>query len=681
MSKLIQHPTKQYMDFLSKFEKGDCTFKEFLENLNLAIKKDQALDSLYKAYVKNHRSLVLEKNAVDFFELVTRVRIVDEITGNTQNKSQIDELRKKFQKKIEQCIELEKQCVPKYSFFTPAYCYDDILTNLFSDNNPAIIIGDYLRLMFPNDSDSNICSNNENATNVDRLLILRNNSPYRAFLIRISQDMIEIISDTQLRRIFSACTQIFLGDDNSKIGNKECLQYFKEIFENKAFIPPVILHNLFQYIANDADPHDEFFDRKLLISILELPLKFTQDLKEGQNYISLQYLEGIFTLCSYCIGGFYNQTDTDRILKVVENLKDIQRDELDGYSPVSAYCWTRICDTLIYNTIEGEKFLDKISLTALLACSSAEILPLGWEYYYDENDPTLHNLRLQDYMRLYDRAVEEGYEDLSNAIMAFFLVTQILWFNGRLGNFSMLQSRLKRALSCDRSEMVETALQVTISCVKDKLYDYPQNALTFKLLHQVTNSNTKVIPKSIMENIRARNRHNKVEIIEDLEKWIGSDTLRKLSERAREILIDAEVKWRRSSRDFATGEYMEWGGLALDYCKVFEYEIVGGYEQISKLVEVRSLMKKYNFELPNTGGQVLWQINKLRDDLQDGMEGIGLFRLVGDKHLFREIRKLFTNYRNIAAHTDLFDGEKFMKLRNLIFHERLLSRFIQRVCV
>lgn len=371
---------------------------------------------------------------------------------------------------------------------------------------------------------------------------------------------------------------------------------------------------------------------------------------------------------------------SDLIERVIERISHARRTIYAGLSPFSMDSAAEIGSELS-KICQLLKLTPKHDLIYLLAANSHfddegfGRLPFASRVYKrDTPEETQSDAqdRAANYIRVFHAAVEEGWDEFANAALAFFLFSQPIHFENRLYvDWRDLGAALRLAPTLNGYHRVERALQIAGAMIcgdGQQHYDalclaawVPADAPPVELPVGLTVSKRTIIEQELVE-------------------CLGAETWLKLGPEAKQQLLEAELQWSKLHSELGRG-MKDWGGVALAYVKPIEGELG---RKLADVFGSTAFRNYYTNTYKRPPGQhiglgnmlqLLKKFEHLDHELQQLIVGANI-RLQEDGGLIKRLSHAM-DLRNQGAHTGGFSENEFLKLRQLLFREGVLKRFVE----
>lgn len=301
-----------------------------------------------------------------------------------------------------------------------------------------------------------------------------------------------------------------------------------------------------------------------------------------------------------------------------------------------------------------------------------------WNWESDRyGDDRIHNFRsFQLQQNFWSAADREGYPELGNALLAFYLLRK-----------SLMDAQQHQHLEVDWAEFPEflrTALtrpghayvRKGVEFMKATCNDKSWNLDLLRLKNIVPDSGViiafpaKTSPFSVESKWDIVNR--------TIETQVGSDLWGRLSARSRKMLVEAEMRFQAIAQSFGTG-ITEFGPETLAYARAFENELKERLQHIYGSKELKTwVAQNPTCHLPTnlTIDSCLRLLDSdLPPDVIKSIEVAGVM-LRGKRDILKRLAVL-KNRRNDGAHTSKNVTADILFLqRTAVFEEHLLKDFL-----
>lgn len=375
-------------------------------------------------------------------------------------------------------------------------------------------------------------------------------------------------------------------------------------------------------------------------------------------------------------------TKVESILKRFLNRLSHERKKCNG---VSSLAWEQADD--VCQEIGGLAYwhdwnhLLQVDLAILMAPSTytAQTNPnlfnnegLPPEEYCDLGEGGIS--RCEWYLRVCRAAKNEGYFELSNACLAFFLFSQPQLCNGRLFcDWKDLSDLLVASASMPGANAVRDAAGIAIEIIRSHQLGEALDALNLEGWKADTAASVDV--EQLMQGLA---NHRNAD--SSLQTALGSKNWLKLSIEAKHALLSAEKSWMAVSADIGQGN-VDFGVIAVGYIKAIELELTKRCQFLLSSPGYDLYCREKFGRSPNAHLTLGTVIGVLRDyarlptSLQRQIDDTGM-RLQNDGGLLKRLWGM-TNTRNSGAHSIEVDDEKLIQLRTDLFKNGVLKRFVE----
>lgn len=284
-------------------------------------------------------------------------------------------------------------------------------------------------------------------------------------------------------------------------------------------------------------------------------------------------------------------------------------------------------------------------------------------------------MRSEWYLRICRVAREEGYWELANACLAFFLFSQPQLCQGRLlSDWRALAELIKSGVGMPGDNAVRDAAGIALEVIRKHGLGEGLDALNL----EGWRSDATISPANLEQLLRAVPALRSAEA--DLQKAIGSENWLRLSNGAKHALLTAEKSWTAMAAEVGYGT-SDFGQIAVGYIKAIELELTN---------RCRFLLTSSSYDTYCRGkfgrgadshltlGSVIGVLRdypKLPEALQNEIDETGM-KLHHDAGLIKRLLAI-KNLRNDGAHSTEVGGEKFIQLRTDLFKNGFLKRFVE----
>ncbi|MDR0578181.1 MAG: hypothetical protein LBI87_11790 [Candidatus Accumulibacter sp.] len=360
-----------------------------------------------------------------------------------------------------------------------------------------------------------------------------------------------------------------------------------------------------------------------------------------------------------------------------ERLRDLRGNGMFTMDCQQAYF---LCDDISsINNCHYDEFLsmDLAILMAPACIPSSNVFnndePLDY-YYYGDGDE-YGQARSEWYFRVCREAISEGYWELANACLAFFLFSQPYLCNGRLlSDWRLLAELLKSGLGLLGENAVRDAARIALGVIRERGLGDGLDALNL----EGWASEFQLDTEDVKQDQDAIDKYHQA--VGNLQKAIGRENWFFLSIDAKRSLTAAEKSWVAMSSELGYGNN-DLGQIAMGYVKAIELELTSRYQFLLNSSAYGSYFHEKYGQNPDphlTLGSVttvLRDYPRLPVNLQQEIENTGL-SLHLDTGLVKHLWGL-KNVRNKGAHTTEIGDEEIIKLRTNLFKNGIFKRFVE----
>lgn len=283
--------------------------------------------------------------------------------------------------------------------------------------------------------------------------------------------------------------------------------------------------------------------------------------------------------------------------------------------------------------------------------------------------------RSEWYLRVWREAINEGYVELANSCLAFFLFSQPQLCEGRLhSDWRALTEMFQASCGMPGERAVRDAAGIALGIIREKGYGNGLDALNL----EGWASDTAIEPANVEQLLHGIAVHRSAEAA--LQKAIGQEAWVKLSTGAKFSLLTAEKSWMAISSEVGFGT-SDVGQIAVGYVKAIELELTSRCNFLLTSSTYHAYCQDKFGRSANpylTLGSVINVLRdypKLSEGFQQEIEATGM-TLQHDSGLVKRLLG-WTNLRNDGAHSDHVGDEKLIKLRTDLFKNGVFKRFVE----
>ncbi len=638
------------------------TFADFLNCFARVLQNGHEETVISRWWTENHDQLKSDNPEVEFAIFLKRVQIVDraytsipKIREEEMRGPKARELGEQSAKVLEMADahESEQQSkaqgeLSRYWAFKPAWPFHAILSQLFPECDPAVIIASNLRAIFPSLRPP---IDDEQVATTNNIRVIHGSHSHQ-LMIEIAR-WISLRTSTVVGELF----KYVLMDEGSPTWNSAAADFLKIATSHS--------HALFELVMdawqlNPVGP--KLTKGEELITLLDLPLSREPDIA-GSPHLTPHNLD--ILSCDHAIDVLYEQgwkdcqVDAQRSWSsFLKRYTEFRRRELDGRSPVDI----KTADSLRFGQ-ESNYFLGEIEtdFTIQLAECWNDYGALLSEW---DGDPVDLESRAGKYLSLFHQAQQEGYFELANALLAFFLFSQSLAHRGKLGSDAGIYSAIKEGMTLPGSLMLRRSVDISAQIAEEN-----KNPVVAMKLKQFVNTSS--FP-AINDETRQLGEITIHPSAANAERWLVNRLTEKrwytLADLSRDALKNAQLNFVMFLK-----QRKNWGTVAVEYCKPFEHEIRRRYEKSYRTWNIEEKDAKQVDAVAII--KMLIKYKTLSPSIQAMIDATGA-TLHNKRKLLERIEHLMVNYRNVGAHPNEFPIDVLNKLRKNLFEDEILSKFI-----
>jgi hypothetical protein len=328
----------------------------------------------------------------------------------------------------------------------------------------------------------------------------------------------------------------------------------------------------------------------------------------------------------------------------------------------------RICDEL--------EFTPRHDVSYLIAVDKAgQGFGLCSFFSYIRNkEERFARARSENLILAFDAAIDEGWDEFATASLTFYLFTQPILFDGELhADWHRLSKILRASNKLPGAERIGEAAALAVEIMRAKGKGDGLDALCLAGWAEETTEDLAIDPAAFDAALTFK------QIVNGLIEQIGKEAWLKLSLHGKKQLQNAESLWSSVHMQLGHGTG-DFGVVATAYVKVFEGEMVDRMRPVTStpafVAYYRQTYKKEPDQHLGLGAvlHLLKKFERLPVDLQDLIRVTNI-RVQENKGLVNELLKAI-DFRNKGAHAGPFSEKQFLELRELIFRDQLLKRFV-----
>lgn len=589
----------------------------------------------------------------------------------------------------------------KYSWFKPTWRFGELLSTAYSENDdPGKIIGDYIKLIFPDSVPGDILADN-NVNYVKPVNKIEYKSEVYNLIKSIGTWIIDNLTiDANLaKHIQAAFINILDMEDNViKKYNLDICDMLIAVLNtpNEFFYAWLNEWYLYDYETTEPDI-DQFrtillhypigeYGSPLILTNAELNKEYSihrmYPKQLNGKYMSYGLLNKLFYKLHYD-GSLYSHTEeAELLIDAVFKCYTMHRHKLHGnvciYKPddisfISECFHEYELDHMILDLTmflaNGERYDNDYNLTAYLDDNSSYAVK---SKFFDQ--------KLSYYVAMIKKSNDECLYELGAALLSFYLFARGIVCRCRFGDISRISELIDFAINRPGKRTVIKTL-INITSWGNELYKAdPIVQLALKIF-------SNYIPhKAELHLLEANKRTNidKKIATEWLVSEIGKSRISKLSTKSVDWLIDYKITWDNCYHEFGFG-IKDWGSLVLYHTKVIEHELILYYDNIfnsddyDAWFKTKKVGKQKQTNL--TAGWILEDLANCKHfspQLLDMLAGAKM-QLHQDKELTKELKKLFTEYRNKAAHIGCTKMSDYSLFVEKIYGAKLLCKFVDSI--
>ncbi len=285
--------------------------------------------------------------------------------------------------------------------------------------------------------------------------------------------------------------------------------------------------------------------------------------------------------------------------------------------------------------------------------------------------------RKKNYLIVIEAALDEGWFELANACLAFFLFSQPLICKNHLcikQDWPKFSHLLLQCSTLPGFNRVKAAAQYAINFLNLNNQSSSIDQLCLK-----TWAEPNVISKNDSNNIMLFNAIPEYQRIQNfLADYFGQELWLKISLLSKQKLQDAEKQWTALHEHLGRG-IGDFASLAISYVKVIETELTERLKPVIQSKEFVDFARPKERDKPTLG----FLLNQLKNHYQwsDSLKNMVIERgvkLHTDKQLMKNLFDIM-QLRNKAAHSDSFSAQEIVELRTLLYDGQVLKRFFQMI--
>lgn len=575
----------------------------------------------------------------------------------------------------------------KYAWFEPSWLLADILAKEYPEElDPGIIIAKYLKLLFPEDK---LDINRNIVGEFEASKTIRYGSSLHVLVAKVGAECIE---SSELPKKTKKCLHLALEtilDPHMELVLPEGVT-FNEIIEATIEAPVGFFFCWARewWLKDGAvTPPINAESLKILLSTCTIigakSIKENTSARNKKNVLTLNLLwDLIFKI---------NNSDS---IEVDPELQNKLVDLFNEYTNIRRYkfCGVSPLDYIAVN--EFYMFLDSLrcnltnisDITILLSRGQFDFAELYLLPESDDPDNILTEfIYIQDmYILIFNKAIEDGFYELANSILALYLLGRAIFCAGRFVMGGSLEVAITNGLSLPGNNILKHTLFVLIERLHNDFASDPVATLSLQYLKQFVPQQAKlhVIGGGNNPERHKRSETSSVDVKDFLLAELGEDRWNKLSADSQNHLISAEILWRKTYAELGFG-IKDCSGLISNCNKVMEKELV---DRLSKFyfseqyIEfVRRVIKTEIKGEPTLGWlvQMLSNYDRLSPELKQMLQSCSV-NIQHDSDLLAKLQKL-CRHRNTASHKDQYDMVKVVEFRKIYYQDRTIHKFIDLI--
>ena len=665
MGNITKHPTRVVQELVDNLNKN-ARFAKFLRCVSYILQNGLEETTISKWWTENWQRLKSSNPEVEFScflrDIEICAEIIDEphppVEGNAG-----ETLEGKLLGVIETFAEQEKEDrekaqgeFSKYWAFKPAWPFHTILPKVFPDRDPAFVIATYLKQIFPSlyghASNGRVASRNA-------VRLIHGSQSYQ-LMLEVSRwvasqttpvvgDLFEYVLWHPTKMVWRGSTEDFLRAATSRS------------------------HSLFEVVMDAwrSSNHGPILAKgEELIILLDLPFSKDPDVAGPPhltpNNLGIVVCDHAYDVASNAEGNWKTCQKTGKQAwdSFFKRYRDFRFDDLREQSPADI----ETADHL-RNAVEGlpwsaEEIETDFTIHLAECWNDWNGMLVPW--CNGDEAPVYPEPRAEKYLLLFNKVCHEGYFELANALLAFFLFSQSLIHKGRLGSDTEIYTAIKKGMELPGVDMLSRGVDFSAQIAEES----KNQLLATKLRQFIPGNSYSLISDDVRllgDIIRQPSSANSAFI----ERWY----VKKLTEKRWKVLADLSrdaLKDARLAHIKLLGEKKNWGTVAVEYCKPFEHEIRIRFTDVYKIYKPAE--KDGHVDVAAVIGMLI-KHKKLDPDIQAKIVNTGT-ELHNNTKLLESIKHILVDYRNRGAHPNEFPEDELNKLFTTLFDDGVLSRFI-----
>lgn len=648
---------------VSECSAGD-SFREFLTNIEVSFQQHAHIDQQMVTWEKERESL--SDNAFEeFSRLLFKIQRNDKKTVVTLRRATFDEdkiaavsealvsLRETYSEIEEALIRDFSQ---KYSWFRPSWSIAEILSAAFPPElDPGVVIAEYSRLFFadvePEELGGNIAVETEGMK----------------FLEVVGEACIDVSKlSPEIKKVCKEALAAIVAPATTSMSDQ-----FSRKFKLLLQTPPHFFLAWAREWWLDFD-NDENYAPQLDPEILKLLFRhcglWSDNSGQRKAVITRSLLlDLLYKACEE--DGLPYDVELQHVLRqFFRYVCDVRRRCRFGLSSLGVDVSERLVKDLYFADYD----LEIVDFPMYLASGSEPYGPLDVHDIVDSANIQGMDLAERDWMILFDKAIAEGFPELTNALLSVYVLNMAYFSEGALRPSQRLSDTILKGLQMPGSTMLKKSIELIIGWVEGN--KGPARQLVQRYLKQFLpeKASLHVLPS------RTPKRDEEKTVERFLSEQLGENRWMKLAESSRNFFISAETTWKKCAVEFGFG-IKDWSGFVNPFCKAIENELAVALKGVYLSPLFLDDFKKRTgseFGKPTMGKLVtaLLKYESYPEDIRALIDGC-CTALPSNKPLLYRLKKL-TDMRNQASHKDEFNMTRFSEFKMILFDQRTIHEFI-----
>lgn len=690
---LLVHPALLVERYLEKCQQSG-ELSDFLGAFELSARYRLTTKPL-SDFWKSKRKLYSNVTCLDqLFKTILKFEIKHEISEvkrqetqiNTDEPSEyIEALHAAGAAAAQEYIKFKQNKLPEllaspYASFPASWSICLLTEAWFKENDPAIVVADYLKMIYPNQAEP---EPSLGFWGINRRLIEK---PFLELAQTMSSDIVKqdhTISPTKRNHLTYAANAI-LGNINTRFVTAAIRPNAEAALAALRELPQCMFSGLLERAFDDRSSRVIYKGENLQQMFTNIGWLFSRcwpknsrsDAKIANGHAYLIYR----IACFFENMGFeLDKNNYDEAIAIaydeasaqwrsmLERYVDCVRRSVPMRSPIPIGDVHGLFGAAFGNSapIDDYKELHSFLLLSDLAYDGiSRFTPIiDGDYGLDDA-----SLRWQFCIPYIQRLRVDGMSELSAALFAFLLFSQVRMFPTWMRDWPNIREELIEALKSPACPAVLRTVEYAMAMSSSR-----KDCLTLKLLQEFT--------KTVKADSATQASFGMVHILHPtraeaesyLRKYLGSALWLRYATETQQFLIDAECKWAVSEPKFGK-EAQDWGELAVVFCKPIEAELKRRLG-----TACASWQKGSSTEKPTMGTfvKLLREFNSLMPSVQSLILDAGV-HIQDDPALIKKLKAL-TDFRNRGAHASKFDAMNIMAVKNLMYVEGLLRHVAERL--